>query len=177
MRIAINVAAFYAAWFGAVLAAAKGWPVAAVGASIAVVVLHLVITPRRGVEFGLIVASAIAGCIVETVLVQAGLASYASAGPVEGFAPAWLVALWMAFATLFNVSLGWLKSRLWLAISFSFVGGPASYYAGEKLGGMMLAEPLWISLGAIGVLWAIAFPALLVIARITDPDGPPAQKM
>ena len=63
------------------------------------------------------------------------------------------------------------------AISFSFVGGPASYYAGEKLGGMMLAEPLWISLGAIGVLWAIAFPALLVIARITDPDGPPAQKM
>ena len=132
---------------------------------------HLVLSPRRGTEIGLIVASALAGIFIETVLVQAGLASYASSGPFDGFAPAWLVALWMAFATMFNVSLSWLKSRLWLAILFAFIGGPASYFAGAKLGGMTLAEPFWISLCAIGVLWAVAFPALLVLARLTDADG------
>ena len=173
MRIAINVAAFYAAWFAAVLAAAKGWPMAAVGACLAVAALHLLLSPRRGVEFGLMAVSAMAGLAVETLMIQAGLATYASSGPVEGFAPIWLVALWVAFATLFNVSLAWLKSRLWLAILFAFIGGPASYLAGAKLGGMVLAEPVWISLAVIGVLWAVAFPALLVIARLTDADSDP----
>ncbi len=170
MRIAINVAAFYAAWFAAVLAAAKGWPVAAVGASLAVVALHLVLSARKGAEFGLIIASAIAGAGVETLLVQGGFASYASSGPFEGFAPLWLVGLWMAFATLVNVSLAWLKSRLWLAIVFAAIGGPLSYYAGAKLGGMTLAEPVWISLTAIGMLWAVVFPALVILARVTDSE-------
>jgi hypothetical protein len=170
MRIAINVVAFYAAWFGAVLAAAKGWPVAAACASLAVVALHLILSARKGAEFGLIVASAVAGFAVETALVQAGIASYASSGPFEGFAPLWLVALWMAFATLVNVSLAWLKSRLWLAILFAAIGGPLSYYAGAKLGGMTLADPLWVSLVAIGVLWAVAFPALVILARVTDSE-------
>ena len=175
MRIAVNIAAFYAAWFAAVLAAAKGWPVAAIGACLAVAGLHLATSARRGAEFGLMVASAFAGFGIETLLVQAGIATYASSGPFEGFAPAWLVALWFVFATLFNVSLAWLKSRLWLAILFAFIGGPASYYAGAKIGGMELAEPLWISLCVIGVVWAIAFPALLILARLTDVEPAAAE--
>ena len=170
MRIAINVAAFYAAWFAAVLAAAKGWPWAAVGVCLAVAALHLMLSARRGVEIGLMIASALAGFGVETLLMQAGLATYASSGPLDGFAPIWLVALWMACATLFNISLAWLKPRLWLAIVLAFAGGPASYFAGAKLGGMELAEPVWVSLAAIGVLWAIAFPILLIIARLSDPE-------
>ncbi len=170
MRIAVNVAAFYAAWFAAVTAAAEGWPWAAVSVCVAVAALHLITSARRGVEFGLMAASALAGFGVETFMLQAGLATYASSGPFEGFAPVWLVALWMAFATLFNVSFAWLKPRLWLAILFAFVGGPATYFAGAKLGGMQLAQPEWLSLAVIGVLWAVAFPILLIMARLTDPE-------
>lgn len=171
MRIAINVAAFYVAWFVAVLAAAKGWPMAAVGACLAVAGLHLWLSARRSVEFGLMAVSALVGLAIETLMIQAGLATYASSGPIDGIAPIWLVTLWIAFATLFNVSLAWLKARLWLAIPLAFAGGPACYLAGAKLGGMVLAEPLWISLSVIGALWAVAFPVLMVIARLTDPDG------
>ena len=170
MRIAVNAAAFYVAWFVTVLAAAKGWPIAAIAASLAVVALHLAMSARRGVELILIMAAAITGLGVETLLLQGGLATYASPGPFADFAPAWLVALWMAFATVVNVSLGWLKSRLWLAILLAFIGGPLSYFAGAQLGAMVLAQPVEISLGVIGALWVVAFPLLLVIARLLDPD-------
>ena len=174
MHIVVNAAAFYAAWFATVLAAAKGWPVAAIAASLAAVALHLAMSARRGPEVILVLVSAVTGLGIETLLLQGGLATYASAGPFADFAPAWLIALWMAFATLFNVSLSWLKSRLWLAILLAFIGGPVSYYAGAQLGALVLAEPIEISLGVIGALWVIAFPLLLVIARLLDPDPIPA---
>jgi len=171
MRIAINILAFYVAWFAAVLGAAHGWPIAAASACLAVVGLHLLLSARRGAEFGLVLASAAVGCGVETLLIQSGLVFFAASGEaLAGFAPFWLVALWMAFATLVNVSLSWLKSRIWLAVILAAIGGPLSYYAGSKLGGMMLAEPIGYSLIAISLLWAVAFPLLIVFARVTDAE-------
>ena len=172
MRIAINVAVFYAAWFAAVLAAAKGWAVEATLVSLAVVLLHLLIEKDRKREISIICAAGVFGVAVETIMVQSGLAVYAADGPVPGFAPAWLVAMWMAFATLFNVSLKWMQSRLWLAILFAAIGGPASYFAGMKMGGMTIAEPVWISLAFLAVMWAIAFPILLILARQGAPSPP-----
>jgi Protein of unknown function (DUF2878) len=168
MRIAINVAVFYVAWFAAVLAAARGWALEATLASIAVVVIHLMLESNRRRELAVIAMAGLAGIIVETTMVQSGLAVYAAEGPVPGFAPAWLVGMWMAFGTMFNVSLNWMKSRLWLAVLFAAIGGPVSYYAGMKMGGMTIAEPLWTSLGLLAVMWAIAFPLLLVYARRHD---------
>lgn len=176
MRIAINAVAFYAAWLAAVLFAAKGWPLASIGSCGAVIALHLWMAERSGIEAAHIVAAAVTGFALETLLLQAGLATYASGGPLDGAAPAWVVFLWMAFATLFNCSLAWLKPRLWLAIVFAFVGGPASYWAGAKLGAMELAQPVWISLGVIGVLWAIAFPSLMVLTRLTGAGDAPARE-
>lgn len=170
LRIALNAAAFYAAWFAAILAAGRNLPVLAIAACLSAAALHLIISKRRGVDVGLMLASAIVGFAVETLLMQAGLATYAASGPIEGVAPLWLVTLWMAFATMLNVSFALLKPRLWLAILLAFIAAPASYYAGAQMGAMELAEPIAFSLAAIGVLWAIAFPALLVLARLTDPD-------
>jgi hypothetical protein len=171
MRVAFNVAAFYVAWFAAVWAASKGWAPEATLASLAVVALHMLISTDKRHDWAVIALAAITGIIVETVMVQSGLAVYKAAEPFPGFAPAWLVTMWMAFATLFNVSLNWMKSRLWLAILFAAIGGPVSYYAGMKMGGMTMAEPLWITLSIIAVIWAIAFPLLLIYARQGDPVG------
>ncbi len=170
MRIAINVAAFYAAWFAAVLAAAKGWGLVSTGASLAVVALHLMLESNRRRELAVIAMAAIAGIIVETIMVRSGLAIYAADGPIDGLAPAWLVAMWMAFATLINVSLNWMKSKLWLAVLFAGIGAPVSYYGGMKMGAMIMTDPVWISLGTLAIMWAIAFPLLLVFARRTDAD-------
>lgn len=165
MRTAINVAAFYAGWLVAVLLAARGWGLAAVAASVGVVVLHLLIDEDRQGEFRLIVIAAAFGLIAESLLIASGVSSYALGTPGSVVPPLWLVGLWMAFATTMNVSLAWLKSHIPLAALLGAFAGPASYFAGARLGAMTLAEPVWQSLLLIGVLWAVAFPVLIVAAR------------
>lgn len=161
MRVAVNVAVVYASWFATVIAAANGSAGLAAAASLVAVVLNVVLASNRANDVKLLAIAAVVGLVVETILMTHGMADYASPGPIAGLPPAWLVLMWMAFATLLNVSLAWLKERLLLAAVLGFVGGALAYYAGARLEAMQLGEPLALSVGAIGTMWAIAFPALL----------------
>lgn len=165
MRIAVNIVAFYAGWFGAALAAAQGETLLAVLICLAVVALHVGLSAARGQELRLAAASVLIGFIAETLLISTGLTRFTAHNPGSVFPPAWMLALWAAFATLINVSLTWLKPRLAVAAGLALIGAPPSYLAGEKLGALALATPLPVSLIAIGAVWAIAFPLLLVFAR------------
>lgn len=171
MRIAVNVAVVYASWFATVIAAANGRAWLAAAASLVAVVLNVALASNRASDVKLIAVAAVVGLVVETLLMTQGMADYASPGPVAGLPPAWLVLMWMAFATILNVSLAWLKERQLLAAVLGFLGGPLSYYAGARLGAMQLGEPLALSLGAIGILWAVAFPTLLYAARRLDDES------
>ena len=173
MRILLNVAIFYAGWFASVIAAAHGLPWAP-AAGLLVVALHLAFVHRPLPELKLAIAAGLAGLAAEALLMWTGVARYALPGPFAGLPPAWLVGLWMAFATTLNVSLGWLKPRLMLAAVLGLLVAPVSYYAGERLGGMTLAEPQLQSLAAVGLVWAAAFPLLVVLARRWDGAGSPA---
>ena len=75
--------------------------------------------------------------------------------------------MWMLFATTLNVSLGWLKSRRYLAMAFGFFGGPLSYYTGAKLGGVVLVDRL-PALAALAIGWAVLMPLLLALADRYD---------
>lgn len=165
MRTAINIALFYAGWFATVLLAARGWGWAAFAASLAVVAVHMLMDEDRAGEARLVVLAAVLGIVAEALLIVSGASRYALGEPVSPLPPLWLVGLWMAFATTMNVSLGWLKSRIGLAALLGAVAGPASYYAGARLGAMTLAEPQWQSLVLIAVIWALAFPLLILAAR------------
>jgi hypothetical protein len=77
----------------------------------------------------------------------------------------WLVALWVNFALVLNVALSWLQGRWLLAAVLGFLGGPAAYYSGQRLGAVGLAPPLWRSLLTLGGGWAVAIPVLLWVAR------------
>lgn len=168
MRIAVNVVACYAAWFAVAFAAAADHPHLASAASLAVIALHLALTTPRNPEVRLLLAAGFVGFVVESLLMAAGLTRYAAPWPVAGLPPVWIVLLWLAFATLINVSLTWLKSRLALAAVLGLIAAPLSYLGGAKLGAMSLTEPLWLTLAAIGAAWAIAFPLLLELARRMD---------
>ena len=79
-----------------------------------------------------------------------------------------LLPMWMIFATTLNLSLRWLKGRWWLGTLFGAVGGPLAYYAGYKLGGVDFYQPMWLSLAALGVVWAVAMPSLMYLADRFD---------
>lgn len=172
MRVAVNVVIVYASWFATVVAAAAGHGWLAAAASFAAVVVNVGLAQQRAIELKLIALAAFTGLIVEAFLMTLGFANYAAPGAVPGVPPAWLIVMWMAFATLLNVSFAGLKERLMLAAVLGFFGGALAYYSGAKLGAMQLSEPVSISLSAVGALWAIAFPALLYAARHLDAERP-----
>lgn len=164
MRIAVNVIVVYAAWFATALAAASDRPWLAAGASLTAVIINIALARRWRTAVQLIAIAGIVGLVVETILISNGCAGYAAPGPIAGLPPAWLVLMWMSFATMLNASLAWLNDRLLLAAVLGGVGGALAYYAGARLGALELREPIWLSLSAIGALWAIAFTALVYVA-------------
>lgn len=170
MIVLVNVVAGYAAWLGVALLAARGEPMLAVLPSLGAIMLHLVLTQpgARIREANLSLIAAPVGLVVEALLMRAGVTSYSEGASVAGWPPAFMIGLWMAFATFINVSLAWLKPRLALAVLLGAVASGPSYLAGSKLGALTLGEPLWQSLITIGLLWAVAFPLLVIVARRLD---------
>ncbi len=171
MWVFLNVALSYAAWFAVAALAAQGEFGLAVVPSLVALVIHLGMTPAemRRPELMLAAAAVPLGLCVETIHMAAGATQYADAATVGGLPPAFMVGLWAAFATLINVSLAWLKDRLWLAVLFGALASGPSYYAGSKIGALSLGEPVWQSLVTIGGVWAVAFPLLILMARRIDP--------
>lgn len=167
----LNFVAFQAAWFAAVLSAAAGSPWIAAVVVALVVAIHLWRSARPRGELGLVIACAVLGGAWDSLLVAVGWVAYPS-GMVFAFAaPYWIVAMWMSFATTLNVSLAWLKGRDALAVAFGAAGGPLAYFAGEKLGGIVLVDRP-AALVALGLGWAIMMPLLLRLADRIDRGAP-----
>ncbi len=159
----LNFIAFQIGWFACVLGGAKGWPWLGPLVTAAIVALHLYWAARPRAEVVLILLSGLLGFVADSLLTGLGLLRFPSGQFHQHFAPYWMVAMWMLFATTFNISLRWLKPRLGLAALLGAVAGPLAYYGGAKLGGVSLDNPL-ASLLAVAGVWTLAMPLLLVIA-------------
>ncbi len=167
----INFLAFQVGWFASVLSAAHGMPW--IGGCVvgAVIALHLwsARAPRR--ELTLILLAALIGLVWDSAMMRAGWLSYSSGVLVPGFAPYWIVAMWMLFATTLNVALRWLHGRYALAAALGAVAGPLAYYGGQELGGVRLEDLQW-ALTALATGWAVATPALVWLAIRFDGFAP-----
>lgn len=163
-HLLINFALFQLAWFACVLGGANGLPAAgllAVGIAVAV---HFSYCARPLTELKLILLIGLIGALWDSLIVRAGLMSYPSGNFLAGVAPYWIIAMWVNFAATINVSMNWLKGRLLLAAVFGAAGGPLSYFAGYKLGGVAIPD-LWLGLLAQGLGWAAIMPALTLLAE------------
>lgn len=105
------------------------------------------------------------GVVIESVMVAAGWFTYATATPGLVFAPLWMLGMWINFGLTINHSMAWLKGRWMLAVLFGLLGGPLTYWiAGRAWNALTVPEPIWPSLLAIGIAWAIAMPLLSAFA-------------
>ncbi|NBR12452.1 MAG: DUF2878 domain-containing protein, partial [Alphaproteobacteria bacterium] len=82
------------------------------------------------------------------------------------FPPLWILALWLAFATLPDGALSWLEGRTILQIIFGAVGGPLSYLAGEKLGAAELHGSFAYAMAVLAFAWAVATPLCFRFVKI-----------
>lgn len=172
-RFATNLLAFQVAWCAGVLGAAHGRPWAGPLAAAAALLLHLALTPRlaRAAEVRLALLAPFLGALLDGLLARLGYIAFAGAGP-GGYAPAWMLALWVAFATTLNVSLGWLDGRLWLAALVGALAGPAAYAGGVALGAAAWPAGAVRGLFGVALVWAWALPALVFSAGWRRPAAP-----
>jgi hypothetical protein len=165
-----NILAYQFAWFACILSAAKGLPWIGTVTALLVVAWHVSSARRPKTELVLIAAAGAIGLSWESLLVQTGWIAYPSGNMIPGLAPHWIVALWLVFATTFNVSLKWFKKHLDVVALFGFIGGPLAFYAGSALGALTLTPEL--GLAAIAVGWGLLMPILMLLARRFDGVNP-----
>lgn len=165
-NLVINAVAFQIAWFAALYGGIYDWLTLATLPALLAAIWHL--SRNRTLlkaEIGLFVGVIILGFLVETGFIALGAIAFVGK-PLFGFGPPlWILAMWLAFATLPNGCLSWLKGKWILQILLGGLTGPLSYLAGGKLGGATLNEPILQSFAIIGIGWAIALP---IIFWMTD---------
>ncbi len=156
--------AYQATWFAAVIGAGQGrwWPSVLCAALFAL--WRLAVSPQRALEMQLVLAALAIGLVLENLWVGSGLLTYAAPCPWAG-SPAWILALWLAFALVIVPLLGYLHRRLWLAAAFGAIGGPLAYLgAASGWDTVRFSEPRWHALLALGAGWALAMPVLAALA-------------
>ncbi len=161
MHSLANFAGFQIAWWACVLGAAHGAPWLGVVACLAFVALQWLASPCPRVDAWLVAGGALTGLAFDGLLAQLGWIDYrGSIGALP--APAWIVALWAAFAMTINHSLAWLRPAA--AIVLGAVGGPIAYLGAERLGAVELIASVQATI-ALAVGWAIATCAFTLVAR------------
>jgi hypothetical protein len=164
MNPILNIVIYQLGWFACILGAANGAPLAGVIVVAAAVAFHLYCADDARAEALLIAVAALVGAVWDSLLVTAGWLVYPSGMLLDGAAPYWIIALWVIFASTFNVSLRWFKQHLALAALFGAIGGPLAFLAGERLGGVTFTD-YTMGVGALAAGWALLMPAMMLLAR------------
>jgi hypothetical protein len=165
--IMVNAAVFQVGWLCCVLAGANHLPWLCTLTALLIVTWHVSHAARPRNELLLILSAGAIGAVWDSLLVYAGWLQYPSGTLIEGTAPHWIVAMWLLFATTFNVSLRWLKHRPLLAAALGAVAGPAAYFAGYKLGGVQIPE-FTTAMTALALGWAVFMPFLILLSKRLD---------
>lgn len=170
LRLVATLAAFQASWFACVVLAGRGEAALATLAGLAAVALHFVWSDRRGVDARLVAVAIAIGVVWDTLLSRSGIVDYAAAGPFEGWAPAWILAMWALFAITLREPLRWLHGRPLVAALFGGIGGPLSYAAAAGFGACRFPDPQ-LAMVVLALGWAAITPALVHLARKLDREG------
>jgi hypothetical protein len=163
----INAVAFQLGWFACVLGGANQLPWLGTLVATLIVAWHLRLARRPEREFTLLVAVGALGGVWDSLLVSAGWLAYPSGTLMANTAPHWIVAMWVLFASTLNVSLRWLRGRWLVAAALGALLGPLAYYAGSKLGGVVIAEPIF-GFAALALGWATFLPLLIKLSTRFD---------
>lgn len=167
MSILTNILAFKIGWIASVLGAANELPLLGPAVVLGAIAIHLRTANEPARELMLIVSTGAIGAAWDSVMVVAGWVSYPTGTLIAGFAPYWILAMWMLFATTLNMTFRWLQSKLALAGLLGAIFGPLSYVAGAKTGAIVIDEFV-VTMVALAVAWSLLLPGLLLLATRLD---------
>jgi len=162
----INVILFQVSWFACVVGAANNFPYLGIIVTSGILAWHLIQAKAPKAELWLMGSALAIGASFDQALLSFNLVTYMHNGWSSSIVPVWILALWLGFSTILNVSLRWMRNQHLVAILFGFVGGPLAYLGAEKLGALIMVSN--ISYVALALGWAIMTPTLLFISKRFD---------
>jgi len=165
VRSLFDFLAFQALWFVCVLGAARGHEWAGPLCVLGWCAFCLARSTRRGPEARALLVVVLLGTLADSLIARAGWLRYAGTSLAGCLAPAWIAALWAAFATTFQTSFAWVTKDLRLASLLGAFAAPLSYWAGERLGALEIGSPRILSLACVGAVWALALPLAIRVYR------------
>ncbi|MEM8976709.1 MAG: DUF2878 domain-containing protein [Pseudomonadota bacterium] len=153
---------FQAVWLVFVIGAANGlWLPGVVGAA-GLIAIQCAYSPNIGRELAFFLVTILVALAAELAFSGFQSITYAAHWPDGYFAPVWIFGLWLAFATAIPATRFLLVSNATLkSVPLGLVFGPLAYYGAARYGAITILEPFWISLAIVGIVWALAFPALI----------------
>ncbi len=163
---------FNVVWLGCVWGATMHMFWLPVLAMCTYLLFHLVFIMPKGREIGRILASASTGYGVDSLWGGIGVLDFKATSSSEYTAPAWIFCLWIAFAASLGGYLSFLRSHPFGAAVTGAVAGPASYFAGSKIGALAFGPDNFVSLWIISASWALIFPALLYFVAAESDNDP-----
>jgi uncharacterized protein DUF2878 len=176
MNFWISLIGYQLVWFASVIGAGHGlsWP------SVLGLALYaswqLLRSSERKADVALMATAVGLGCVLDGGLLHFGLARYVPAWPLATMAPAWILAMWAAFALTFTQSLRYLQSRPWLALLLGALGGPLAYQAAARGWHVAtFAQPIWPVLLWLALGWGLATPLLAWLAKRWSQAPVPSQ--
>lgn len=163
-----NVLGYQLVWFACVGGAASGlaWP--GVIAALVFAIATLAFAGRPGADLRTLAIVLPLGFVVDSGLVASGWITYSLAGPAQSLAPAWIAAIWLAFAFTLNHSLAFLRPHRALSAMLGLAGGPLAYWGASRAFGVIeFAQPTVATLAVVGLCWAVLLPLLFALDRHT----------
>jgi hypothetical protein len=146
---------FQAVWLACALSAAHGRTLEAVVVCCAYTGVAVGLS-RDGVRPALLaLVSAGLGMVVESVLIRLGILVHVTPWPSPLVAPAWIIALWMAYGATVPATRGLLGNNARLkSMLAGGIFGPLAYFAGSALGALTIVRPDLRAILTIALLWS-----------------------
>ncbi|MEN5016206.1 DUF2878 domain-containing protein [Erwinia sp. Eh17-17] len=104
---------------------------------------------------------ALAGVAMDSLWLVLGLFQFSGS---QAF-PVWMVALWLTFSCWWWLILSRYALNVRWQIAIGALGGPFSYFIGERLGGLHWQQSPALVLAVMAVGWAIWLPAVSRLLR------------
>ena len=158
-----NLVLFKTGWLACVYFAAGDQAWIGIAAVALVAAAHLLTVPNWRKEALTLAGAALMGFLWESLLVWAQVLNYPTAPGAHTFAPGWIVAMWVLFATTINYGLSWVKYSWWAAALAGAIGGPLAFLGGSAFGAVTFSDTV-ASLAIIGAGWAVLLPLLALMA-------------
>jgi hypothetical protein len=114
--------------------------------------LHLkLLSPNPRQEFSFILKTTIVGYGSDAIFTYLGGISF----PQSQHPPLWLLCIWILFSSTLRHSMHWLATQPIKTCLLFGIAGPLSYYGVQSFELLRYQQPLTLSLGAHGLIWAL----------------------